>query len=164
MKKILSFLFLLLVLFPGMLLAADATAAVLLSGSATTGDPVFDLVLHIIPPGYRGAALLLVWAFPYLTRGYWAVVNNGGLINGVKAILFGLNSKVKVLLMLALCALLVSCGTNAAGEKTFLLLPKKEWIQVGKDTGVETLKTVPVIALKNYKERTAKQVVEVQPD
>ncbi len=72
---------------------------------------------------------------------------------------------MKMLLLMPACLLLISCGTNAAGEKTFLLLPEKGWMNVLKGTGQEVAKTVPGVALKNYREELGggKQVVRVQP-
>ncbi len=70
---------------------------------------------------------------------------------------------VKVLLLLPCVLLLAACGTNAAGEKTFLLLPEKGWMNVLKGTGQEVAKTVPGVALKNYREEVGKQPVNVQP-
>lgn len=81
-----------------------------------TGDPVFDLLLSIIPPGYVGFVLLAIWSGPYLTRGYWAIVNNGGLVNGVKAVFLGLNAP-KVLLG-CLCLLsLTACQNTPKNQR-----------------------------------------------
>lgn len=73
----------------------------------------------------------------------------------------------KMLLLLPCVLLLAACSTNAAGEKTFLLLTSKDWGEVAKGTGADLGKALPATALKNYqavKNRpSGKAVVEVQP-
>lgn len=48
-------------------------------------------IINLLPDKYRGWATLLVLAFPYLTRMYYALATGGGIIGGVRAILWGTN-------------------------------------------------------------------------
>jgi hypothetical protein len=48
-------------------------------------------IINVLPEKYRGTALLIILAFPYVTRAYYAIVNGGGIIGAGRAILWGSN-------------------------------------------------------------------------
>lgn len=52
-------------------------------------------VINYLPEKYRGWALLLIAAFPYLTRGFYAVASGGGVVGIFRAVLFGTNTPAK---------------------------------------------------------------------
>lgn len=60
----------------------------------------------------------------------------------------------KVLLLMPCMLLLAACSTNAAGDKTFLLLTSKDWKVVAAEAGREAGKTV----LHNWEDKAVKQV------
>jgi hypothetical protein len=60
--------------------------------TTTTGDAVLDLILTVIPPGYRGLALILIMGSPYIGRAYFALRNNGGLRGVLMAVMLGTNA------------------------------------------------------------------------
>jgi hypothetical protein len=51
-----------------------------------------DKLLAFIPEKYRGAAVLLVAASPYVTRALYAVINGGGLKGIITSIWLGTNT------------------------------------------------------------------------
>jgi len=51
-----------------------------------------DDIIHIIPEKYRGTALVLLAASPYITRAYHSVRNGGGLKGIINSIWFGTNT------------------------------------------------------------------------
>jgi len=55
-----------------------------------------DDIIHIIPEKYRGTALVLLAASPYITRAYHSVRNGGGLRGIINSIWFGTNTDPKL--------------------------------------------------------------------
>ena len=53
-------------------------------------------IINFLPVKYRGWAIILVLAFPYLTRAYRALTTSGGLRGAWNAILFGTNTPPEV--------------------------------------------------------------------
>lgn len=51
-----------------------------------------DDLINIIPEKWRGTALVLVAASPYLTRAFHALTTGGGLKGIINAIWFGTNT------------------------------------------------------------------------
>lgn len=49
-------------------------------------------IINALPEKYRGTAVLVFLAFPYVTRAYHALVTGGGLKGVWNAILFGTNT------------------------------------------------------------------------
>ena len=52
-------------------------------------------VINNLPEKFRGWALLLIAAFPYLTRGFYAIATGGGIVGIFRAVLFGTNTPPK---------------------------------------------------------------------
>jgi hypothetical protein len=48
--------------------------------------------INLLPEKWRGPAMLAVLLFPYLTRAYYALANGGGIVGGIRAVLWGTNS------------------------------------------------------------------------
>ena len=49
-------------------------------------------IINLLPEKYRGPAIFLVLAFPYVTRAYYALATGGGLVGMFRAILWGTNA------------------------------------------------------------------------
>lgn len=53
-------------------------------------------IINYLPAKYRGWAIVLVLAFPYLTRAYHALTTSGGLRGAWESIWFGTNTPPSV--------------------------------------------------------------------
>ncbi len=58
------------------------------TNAVPTNIPGIDL----LPASWQGPALIVLVLFPYVTRGYYALANGGGLVGVARAILWGTNS------------------------------------------------------------------------
>mgnify|MGYP003351676955 CR=1 FL=1 len=95
-------------------------------------DPAADPILDLIPPGYRGIAIVMFVGIPYLTRAYHALSNNGGLKGVWNAIMFGTNGPKILIASLALltltsCSALTTFVASPAGQATTAVA-----VQMGK--------------------------------
>jgi hypothetical protein len=112
-------------------------------------QPYIGVCLALVVVGKNGAYVILDFA------------DDGQLNKSYK-----IPAAVKLLLLCGLALCLVACGTNGAGQKTFVGLTKADWAVVTKDAGMAAGKAALSAGMASYGTRkltSAKDVIDVEP-
>lgn len=61
----------------------------------TIGNALGDVpIINLVPEKWRAWVVVIVWAFPYVTRSAYSLYHGSGIVGAVKGFLFGTNTPV----------------------------------------------------------------------